>query len=112
MPPAHRAAAVIRCALQAVLLLAVLQAGCAPLQIQDPIRASLQPHLNKPVMSMVRRFGAAVQERLTTEERRYVWSLREPACTISARVDGRELVIDAYWNGDRQACARLLSDTP
>ncbi len=52
-------------------------------------------------MIMVRRFGTPVQERGQARERWYRWDL--PSCTISARVDGRELVIDAYWNGNRES---------
>jgi hypothetical protein len=107
----HRLQPGIRAAWRAAFIVLLSQAGCAPLQPLDPVAASLRPHLNKPVMNMVRRFGPAVQERLTTGERRYVWTVREPACSISARVDGRELVIDVHWSGDPQACSRLLSDT-
>jgi hypothetical protein len=104
-----RAPRVARLAGCATLSLVLLQPGCAPLQNRDPLGVSLQRHLNQPVMSMVRRFGTPVQERGQSNERWYVWS--SPACTVSARVDGRELVIDAYWNGNRESCAKLLEDT-
>ena len=95
---------------------ALLAASCAQFEPRhpDPVTHSLVKHLDRPVLAMARRFGPASEQKIEQGVRRwYMWNFRESSgeCTVSARVDGQEVVIDAYWNGNRDVCARVLEAT-
>lgn len=98
--------------MRTAILLALLLVSCLQLQKQDPISASLLPNVDRPVLRMSVRFGSPSQQKVEQGNRWYLWNFRDPACTVSARVDDQENVIEAFWQGNRDACEQVMSTYP
>ena len=97
------------------LLLALLLSSisCSPLQQRagDPVGQSLARHVDGPVLAMANRFGQPSHKTVDKTGRWYFWEFRDRDCTVSARVDGQEVVVDAFWKGNRDGCTRVMDAT-
>ncbi|MCC6472511.1 MAG: hypothetical protein IT514_02085 [Burkholderiales bacterium] len=106
-PGAKRAAGLV-----AALCAAVLP-GCAGRYAADPALRPLAKFVDGPALALSSFLGPPSESRGTLELRTYRWNYRDAqgtVCSLTARVDGVESVIEITRSGSETLCARRVEE--
>lgn len=87
--------------------------GCGGLHRGDPVLGPLDRFLNRPVINLSDFLGPPSGTSGLLERRSYSWEFRDSngrACSLVARVDGQEGVIDIERRGAQEVCAQFVEE--
>ena len=102
-----------RLLIRGILGLCIALSGCAGLHGGDPVLGPLDKFLNGPVLNLTLFLGPPSRSSGVLDRRSYRWEFRDASgqeCSLAARVDEQEGVIDIQRRGAAPICAQYIAD--